>query len=930
MFMKPNEHYRAGSRLVPIKIVLPYAILSFFWIYFSNIILIFLIKDHQTFNQAMYFKDLCYVIISSTVLYVFFRAATFSLRQSERKYWHLFENAAVSIWEEDFSDVKKFFDQQRSLGVTDWRAYFNNNPQAVKQCASMVRIVDFNQAGLKFLGVKDKKLVPHKLDQYFTDDSLGTFKEELIALAGGITQWTGEAPVRSLKGESMDLMFQVSVVPGHEDDLSKVLVSILDITDRKKVERMLLLKEERLRQIIDLVPHFIFAKDKEGHFILVNRAIAKAYGTTVENLIGKMDADFIKYPDQVKHFLQDDLEVINSGKPKFIPQELITNAQGQIRLLSTTKIPFTASGVDSPCVLGVAVDVTDYKHSEEALSQSQHFVNSVLNSTPNLIYVYDLINKKNIYCNRETVDFLGYTPEQIKEMGGDLFINIMHPDDVPKVIEHHQSLSQFGTMREIEYRMKDASGQWRSLRSRDVLFARTSTGEPWQVLGSAEDITDHKHLENRVMTLSYYDTLTTFPNRILFLERASLGLSHAKRSDISCAILFVDLDRFKTINDTLGHSVGDELLKDTALKLAECVREMDTIARLGGDKFIIFLNGLEEAQSAQTIAERIREKFNVSRQILGNDLFITASVGIATFPNDGDNLEDLLKNADIALDAAKQAGRNTFCFYDEMMNKRAVSRMQIERGLRVALVKNEFKLFYQPIIGVQDGRVRGFEVLIRWFRGDGVLVFPNDFIPIAEETGLIVPMGEWVLKEACRMGVKLKALGFEDIIMSVNISIVQLRNRTIVETIRNALEETGLSSDALEIEVTESIFIDSYDATIEVLKQIRDAGVRISLDDFGTGYSSLSHLQRLPITSLKIDRAFIKELMNEGVEMAMTATIIDLAHTLKLGVIAEGVEFDLQLRNLAQENCDYFQGFLFGKPMPEEQAIAFLEEHSIN
>ena len=721
----------------------------------------------------------------------------------------------------------------------------------------------------------------------------------------------------------------MAVVPGYENDLSKVLVSLLDITASKKVAKVAALNEQRLRQIMDLVPHFIFAKDVEGRFILVNRAIAEAYGTTVDNLVGKLDADFIKSPKEVQNFRQDDLEVIHSGKSKFISQETITDAQGHTKFLATTKIPFTASGTDSPCVLGVSVDITDHKRMEEYFSQSQHFVDSILNATPNLIYLYDLIEKKNVYCNRETLDFLGYTPGQIKEMEGGFFTSLLHPDDFFRVIEHHQLIAEDGTVREIEYRMKDANGQWRWLRSRDVLFSRTPQGEPWQILGSAEDITENRYLEDKVLTLSYYDTLTAFPNRTLFFERANLGLSHAKRSNSSCAVLLIDLDRFKTINDSLGHSVGDELLKDTAQKVAECIREGDTIARMGGDKFIVFLNGLEEAQRAQHIAERIREKLNIARQIAGNDLFITASIGIATYPNDGDNLENLLKNADVAMYAAKEAGRNTFCFFDGTMNAKAVSRMHIERSLREALTKSEFKLFYQPIIGVQDGKVRGFEALLRWFKGDGVLVYPNDFIGIAEETGFIVSIGEWVVKEACRMGKKLQDLGFDDMVMSVNISVAQLRNRDIIDVIRKALDESGLPAASLEIEITESVFIGSFDTTIEILKQIRDIGVRISLDDFGTGYSSLGHLQRLPITTLKIDRLFIKELMNDGGgELAMTATIISLAHTLNLGVIAEGVEHDLQLKSLAQENCDYFQGFLFGKPMPEENAIAFLEENS--
>ena len=926
--MKPNDPTLAGSRSIPLKIIFLYVVLTLVWIYFSSNILVYLIYDPKALKLFLNFKDLCYVIISSVVLYSLFRTATYSLRQSEKKYRHLFENAAVTIWEEDFSGVKRFFDQQRALGVSDWKDYFEKNPQAVKQCASLVRITDFNQEGLRFLGVESKGLVSRHLDYYFTEDSFTTFKEELIALAKGDTQWSGERSGRYLDGETRELIYKLAVVPGHEGDLAKVLVSILDITESKKVAKMMQLKEQRLRQIIDLVPHFIFAKDIEGRYILANRAIAEGYGVTVEGMIGKTNEAFSKSQEQVQRFRRDDLEVMLSGKPKFIPRENFTNAQGQVRVHSTIKIPFTASGVDSACMLGVAIDITDYKKTEEALSQSRYFVDSILNATPNLIYVYDLIDKKHVYCNREALDFLGYTPQQIQDMGERLFINILHPDDFSKVIEHYQLLSQDGKVREVEYRMKDASEQWRWLRSRDVLFSRTSTGDPWQILGSAEDITDHKHLENKFFTVANYDALTTFPNRALFFERANLGLSHARRSNVSCAVLFVDLDHFKNINDTLGHSVGDALLKDTALRLVECVREVDTITRLGGDKFIVFLNGLEDAQSAQHIAERIREKLNSSRLILGNDLFVTASVGIATFPNDGNNLEDLLKNADTAMFAAKEAGRNAFCFFDAAMNKRAVTRMQIERGLRDALTKSEFKLFYQPIIGVQDGEVRGFEALLRWFRADGSMVYPDDFICIAEETGLIISIGEWVLKEACRMGRKLQDLGFKDIIMSVNISVAQIRNRVIVDVIRNALEESGLSADCLEVEITESVFIGPLDTSVEILKQIRDMGVKISLDDFGTGYSSLSRLQHLPITTLKIDRLFIKELMNVGDETAMTATIIGLAHTFNFGVIAEGVEHDLQRKSLIQEQCDYFQGFLLGKPMSEEKAIAFLEENS--
>ncbi len=574
---------------------------------------------------------------------------------------------------------------------------------------------------------------------------------------------------------------------------NKVLISISEMAQRKAFEEKLYSNEKRLRQIIDLVPHFIFAKDIEGRFILVNRSVAEAYGTTVDELTGKTDADFNQSSEEVKHFRADDLEVIRSGKPKYIPEESITNAQGEVRLLSTTKIPFYASGTDQPCILGVA-----------------------------------------------------------------------------------------------------------------------------------EDVTERKYLENKLITLAHYDSLTTFPNRALFFERASIGLSQARRSGTSCAVLFVDLDHFKDINDTLGHTVGDELLKDTAFKLTDCVREMDTIARLGGDEFIVFLNGLDDANKARQIAERIREKFNCPRQVWGNDLFVTASVGIATYPKDGNNLEDLLKNADTAMYAAKSAGRNTYCFFNQAMNLKAVTKMQIERGLRDALSKSQLQTHYQPIMGVKDGRIRGFEVLLRWYNNEGILKMPLEFIPIAEETGLIVPIGEWVLREACQFGKRMEMMGHDHCVISVNVSVAQLRRKSFVSTIKQALKQSKLPADCLEIEVTESIFIDSFDTAIETLIQLRNIGVRVSLDDFGTGYSSLRHLQRLPISNLKIDHNFIKELTQDTTESAMTSTIIALAHSLKLEVIAEGIEHDFQLKRLVEENCDYFQGYLFGKPMPEEKAIDFL------
>jgi polar amino acid transport system substrate-binding protein len=567
-------------------------------------------------------------------------------------------------------------------------------------------------------------------------------------------------------------------------------------------------------------------------------------------------------------------------------------------------------------------DITEQKKAEQALEKEHNLFRTLVDNIPDSIYVKDKDGRK-ILTNRSDLDFIGVQHEV--DVLGKTDAEVFPGHLASEYIKDDQNvLRNARSVINREEIVENATGIKRWLLTSKIPL-KGPDGEIMGLVGIGRDITERKLLESKLLTMAHYDSLTALPNRTLFLEKANMGLAHAKRAGLQCAILFVDLDHFKKVNDTLGHSIGDALLKDTSVKLAECVRETDVMARLGGDEFIILLNDLEDAQGAQHIAERIREKLNVPRVVAGNDLFITASMGIVTYPHDGETLEDLLKNADTAMYAAKASGRNMYCFYDNVMNQKAVTKMQVERGLREALFKNEMVLFYQPIVSVKDGKVRGFEALLRWFRTEGGLVFPDEFIPVAEETGLIIPIGEWVLYEACRFNRKLMDSGFGDMIMSVNISVAQLRRKNIVDIIKGALEASGLPAEMLEIEVTESMFIDSFESAIEVLNAIRALGVRVSLDDFGTGYSSLVHLQRLPIANLKIDRLFIKEIAKDTDENAMIPAIIDLAHKLSLSVVAEGVETDIQLDKLLRNQCDFYQGFFLSRPMPAAQVLPFLQ-----
>ncbi len=555
-------------------------------------------------------------------------------------------------------------------------------------------------------------------------------------------------------------------------------------------------------------------------------------------------------------------------------------------------------------------------------SKQYSFLRTLVNNLPDSVYVKDAEGRK-ILTNRADLDFMGVASESDVIGKTDAQIYPRHLAE-QYIKDDHNVLSKGAAVISREEYVENSSGSKRWLLTSKIPL-RDEEGNVSGLVGIGRDITERKILENKLLTMAHYDTLTALPNRTLFLEKANLGIAHARRSGMQCAVLFVDLDHFKSVNDTLGHSVGDELLKDTALKLAGCIRETDLMARLGGDEFIVLLTDLANGEEARYTADRIREQLNVPRVVSGNSLFITASIGIAVFPHDGETLEDILKNADTAMYAAKGSGRNQFCFFDHVMNRQAVSRMQVEHGLREAIDKDEFLIFYQPIVSMKDGKVRGFEALLRWFKVEGGLVFPDEFIPIAEETGLIIPIGEWVLEHACRFNKKILEAGYGDMIISVNISVAQLRRGDIVESIKRALEVSGLPSRCLEVEITESLLIDSFETAVKILNDIRALGVQVSLDDFGTGYSSLVHLQRLPIANLKIDRLFIKEIAKESEENAMIHAIIELAHKLNLSVVAEGVESDLQRQTLFSNNCDYYQGFFLSRPMPEDEVFPFLD-----
>jgi len=453
-------------------------------------------------------------------------------------------------------------------------------------------------------------------------------------------------------------------------------------------------------------------------------------------------------------------------------------------------------------------------------------------------------------------------------------------------------------------------------------------GNPSHYVAMFSDITAAKHNEERLYRLANYDSLTDLPNRGLFRENLAKALAWAARNRRKVAVLFLDLDRFKLINDTLGHNAGDALLLDVAHRLKGCVREADTVARMGGDEFTIVLTDLPDADSAATAARKILEVMAVPFTIEGRELFITTSIGISLYPRDGEHLEDLLKAADMAMYHAKEQGRDTYQFHRPDSREEIGQAFALENGLRRALEREEFRVFYQPQVDIETGAIVGMEALLRWLHPERGLLPPDEFIPIAEETGMINAIGRWVLEQACRQNKQWQASGAGQFRIAVNLSGRQLKQEDLPEQIADALRRSGLAPRWLQVELTETSVMQNPVTAGRLLEEIRNLGVSVAIDDFGSGYTSLSYLKRLPIDGVKIDKSFIAGVVDDMDDQAISKAIIALAESLRLKVVAEGVETHGQLAFLRENHCCDAQGYLFSRPLPANKLADILKAHT--
>ena len=528
-----------------------------------------------------------------------------------------------------------------------------------------------------------------------------------------------------------------------------------------------------------------------------------------------------------------------------------------------------------------------------------------------------------VYANSFFREILPYPPQKAGQSVS--LTEFIVPDMRERFGEQFRTMLRDGGSSQIEIQLY--TGSQESIHVEMSLTTTRQDGAVTAIWGVCRDITERKIAQHELYKMAHHDTLTGLPNRVLLEDRILQAKAFSHRMNCPFALLFLDLDRFKIINDTLGHSVGDELLRLVAARLKRTLRETDTVARIGGDEFIILLSGVKDRTDVASLSDKVLRSLTAPFALQDHELFITTSLGVCMYPDDGQDTEDVMKKADIAMYHAKAMGRNNVQFYNDDMDQNASRRFIISNSLRRGLENKEFRVFYQPKVDVVSGRIVAMEALARWEHPELGLLSPVEFIQLAEENGLIMQLGEWILREACQQNMQWQNEGITGLRVAVNLSGYQLQHSSLLGTIRRVLKESGMSAELLELEITESVIMQNPDFIVSVLSIISELGIHVSIDDFGTGYSSLAHLKRFTVNTLKIDKSFVRDVDFSSTDAAITTAIIAMGNSLNLNVIAEGVETQAQYDFLRDNKCDQVQGYLFCRPLPPEELVGLLKKN---
>jgi diguanylate cyclase (GGDEF)-like protein/PAS domain S-box-containing protein len=851
------------------------------------------------------------------------------------------------VW--SFRDVTDRRRAEQALRESEerYRALVELSPDAIA-VHSQGKVVFANSAGGRLLGYDSaEEVLGRSVLDFVHPDSRRLVAERMRRLLedGRAVPFIQEKFVRR---DGTTLEAEVGAMPFRYQGQPAVQVVIRDITERRRAERLQSAlyriaqatsaaedMEAFYAHVHGIVGEFMYARnlyvalfDPAAELLSFPYFVDEAEDTPPARRLSKGLTEYVLLTGEplLASTARFD-ELVDSGHTELIGQPSIDwlgvplkrgdHAFGVLVVQSYDRPRFTENDRDLLTFVSQHVATAiDRKQAADALKASEARFRTLAETAPCAIFIYQ--DNRFTYANGATSTITGYTRQEFLSLG---FWDVVHPDFRPLVQARGMAgeKSEGGPLRyEIKIVRKDAEERWLDYTAGVIDFA----GKP-AVLGTAFDITERKRAEDQIKNLAYHDALTGLPNRLLFTDRLSLAVSQAARHHGHLAVLFLDMDRFKVINDSLGHSLGDRLLQGVAERLMACVREADTVARLGGDEFTLLLPGIAHPADVARVAEKILEALKGPFKLEGRELYCTASMGISLFPEDGADAETLVKNADTAMYRAKEQGRDNYQLYTPAMNASAIERLQLESELRRALARNELEIHYQPVLDLATGRVYGVEALLRWQHPERGVVGPSEFISLAEVTGLAVPMSEWILRTACAQARAWHAT-HPKLIVAVNLSARQFQQPDLVDLVKSALEETGLPARCLDLEITETNAMQNAEATIAVLRELKALGVRVSIDDFGIGYSSLSYLKRLPIDTLKIDQSFVRDITTDPDDAAIATAVIALAHTLKLRVVAEGVENEEQLAFLTARSCDRMQGYLFSHPLPARECTAFL------
>ncbi|MGD0022508.1 MAG: PAS domain S-box protein [Smithellaceae bacterium] len=812
-----------------------------------------------------------------------------ALQKSEEKYRNILENMHEAYYEIDLAGKFTFVNDMvcKHLGYTRKELIGMNNRQVQDETTA-------------------KKLYQIFIDVYKTGKPVEAIEAEYIRKDG--TNGSYEL--------SVSLIRDVSGKPSGFRGISR------DATERKLLEGKIRQSEERYRTIIEQMEDGYFETDLRGKFTFVNDAECRNLGYTREELFELKRAQFAEGKNH-KALIDLFIEVYKTGIPVKAYDLELTKKDGT-KSYDEISISLIRNSQGEPTGFrGIARNITERKLLEEKIRQSEERYRTIIEEMEEWYFETDLTGNITFF-NDIFSNVLGYSQ---KELTGLNFRDFIKKEDLDSVYRLFNQVFKTGkSTKNFPYEFVRPDGTVTSAEF-SIFPKRDQDAKIVGFRGVGHDITERKRAEEKIQYLATHDALTGLPNRLMFNQLLNHAIQAARRYTRQFAVLFIDLDRFKIINDTLGHDAGDQLLQEIAARLKQTLRAVDIVARLGGDEFVILIEELTDLSQLETVSHRILSAVIKPMTLIGEECRITASIGISIFPKDADDEQSLMKNADIAMYFAKEEGKNNFQFYSMDIQSKSLERLSIETHLRYALERNELSLHYQAKVDFKTNVITGVEALLRWQNPSLGSVSPMQFIPVAEETGLIVSIGKWVMKMACEQNVAWQKQGLPVVCMAVNLSLRQLTDENLIDDIRTALNDSGMAPKLLELEITEGMVMHNPSRMIAVLAKIKSLGVRLAIDDFGTGYSSLAQIKHFPIDTLKVDRSFIRNIPQDAEDKAITEAIIAMGKTLSLTVVAEGVETLEQMNFLKDHSCDEMQGYYFSKPIVPEQFADLLRKH---